>query len=130
MNLLLDTHIGLWVAENNKRLSPAARRLISDPAANVCVSVVSIWEIAIKHPPQRRVGAMSMSAREAAAIFEATGFQLVPVTLAHTLAVEALPPHHDDPFDRLIVATAITEPFRLLTHDARLAAYGAMIEIV
>ena len=98
--------------------------------AKVCVSVASIWEIAIKHPLQRRVGGMPMSAREAAAFFEATGFELVPVTLAHVLTVEALPPLHDDPFDRLIVAAALNEPFRPVTHDARLAAYGGAISVV
>lgn len=130
MHLLLDTHIAIWVVENDKRLSASTRKLIADSAPNVFVSVVSIWEIAIKHALNRGPIAMPMSAKQAAGLFEASGLQILPMTLLHTLAVELLPPHHDDPFDRLIVATAQTEPFRLVTHDARLAAYGGAISVV
>ena len=122
MNLLLDTHIALWAVEDNPRLSQAARTLILDPSATLYVSVVSLWEIAIKHALGRGPEAMPMPAADAHRFFEASGFVI--------LALEPLPRHHDDPFDRLLVATALSEPYRLLTHDARLAAYGTIVTIV
>jgi PIN domain nuclease of toxin-antitoxin system len=130
MNLLLDTHIATWVVENNRRLSEPARKLIAGASPNVFVSVVSLWEIAIKHALNRGPTAMPMSAKQAAGLFEASGLQILPVTLEHVLAVELLAPAHDDPFDRLIVATVQTGRFRLVTHDARLAKYGGKISVV
>ncbi len=128
--MLLDTHIALWAVEDSPRLSKAARALILDPAASLFVGVVSLWEIAIKHTLGRGVHAMPMSAADAAGFFQSSGFSILPVTASHVMALETLPRHHDDPFDRMLVATALTEPYRLLTHDVRLAAYGAMVTIV
>lgn len=71
-----------------------------------------------------------MPAAEAQRFFEASGFVILPVLSAHIVAFESLPRHHDDPFDRLLVATALSEPYRLLTHDARLAAYGPIVTVV
>lgn len=130
MNLLLDTHIAIWAVEDNPRLSQAARGLILDPSATLYVSVVSLWEIAIKHALGRGPEAMPMPAADAHRFFEASGFVILPVLSPHVLALETLPRHHDDPFDRLLVATALTEPYRLVTHDARLAAYGTIVTIV
>ncbi len=130
MNLLLDTHIAIWAVEDNPRLSEAARTLILDPAAQMFVAVVSLWEIAIKHALGRGSRAMPMSAAEALGFFQTSGFSITPVKTVHVLTLESLPRHHDDPFDRLLVATALTEPYRLLTHDARLAAYGPMVTVV
>ena len=130
MNLLLDTHIAIWAVEDSPRLSALARKLILDPDAVLHVSVASLWEIAIKHALNRGSAAMPMSAKQAAGFFQVSGFHLVPVSVAHALAVETLPPHHDDPFDRLIVATALSEPLRLVSHDARLAAYGGAVDLV
>lgn len=130
MNLLLDTHIAIWAVEDNPRLSQAARTLILDPAATLYVGVVSLWEIAIKHALGRGPEAMPMPAAEAQRFFEASGFVILPVLSTHILALEPLPRHHDDPFDRLLVATALSEPYRLLTHDARLAAYGPIVTVI
>ena len=131
MNLLLDTHIALWAVEDNPRLSTAARALILDPSARLFVSVASLWEIAIKHALGKRgAGAMPMSAAQAREFFLASGYSLVPVTAGQVLTLEGLERHHDDPFDRLLVAAARTEPYRLITHDARLAAYGATVTVV
>lgn len=129
MNLLLDTHIAIWAVEDNPRLSQAARAHLLDPAARVFVSVASLWEIAIKHA---RHGArqMPMSARQAHTFLQASGFTIEPVSPAHVLMLETLPRHHDDPFDRLLVATALTEPCRMITHDAQLGAYGEMVTLV
>ena len=131
MNLLLDTHIAIWAVEDNPRLSKKARELIANPAASLAVGIVSLWEIAIEHALGRGGReAMPMSARDAQGFFSAAGFALVPVKADHVLALEGLAPLHDDPFDRLIVATALSEPFRLLTHDARLAAYSDTVVLV
>jgi len=129
MNLLLDTHIAIWAVEDNSRLPKAARTHILDPEARLFVSVASLWEIAIKHA---RHGAhmMPMSAKDALGFFQASGFAIVPVGPPHVLALESLPRHHDDPFDRLLVATALAEPLRLITHDVRLAAYGPPVTLV
>lgn len=131
MRLLLDTHIAIWAVEDNPRLSKTARTLIQDPAASISVGVVSLWEIAIKHAlGARGAQAMPMSASEARRFFVEAGFDVVPVQATHVLTLERLARFHDDPFDRLIVATALSEPFRLVTHDNRLAAYADSILIV
>ncbi len=129
MNLLLDTHIAIWAVEDNPRLPQAARALLSEPAGSFFVSVASLWEIAIKHA-KHGAKAMPMSAKDALGFFQASGFSIVPVSPQHVLTLESVPRHHDDPFDRLLVATALTEPYRLITHDARLAAYGSMVSVV
>lgn len=128
MNLLLDTHVALWAITDSERLSAKARALIEDEAAVVAVSVASVWEIAIKHALAR--GDMPVSGKAAAAWFRKAGYRLLPVTAEHAAAVEALPPHHADPIDRLIVAQAVVEPMRLLTHDRTVARYGRGIERV
>jgi PIN domain nuclease of toxin-antitoxin system len=128
MKVLLDTHIAIWAAEDNRNLSSAARAIINDPDAHLMVSHVSLWEIAIKHALRRRgPGAMPLSAQQAIEAFETMGFDLIPIRTAHILMLETLPRHHEDPFDRLLVATAFAEPYRLLTVDTRLAAYGPLV---
>jgi PIN domain nuclease of toxin-antitoxin system len=131
MKVLLDTHIAIWAAEDNARLPSAARNLLEDPDARFFVSLVSIWEIAIKHSLRKQgPGAMPMSAEAAIAAFEDSGFTLLPIRKQHIIAVESLPRHHGDPFDRLLVATALAEPLRLLTPDVRLAAFGPLVTVV
>lgn len=128
MRLLLDTHIALWAISEDSRLSARARDLITAPEAEVFVSAVVLWEIAIKHALGRAgVNAMPVSAAQAKSWFEASNFRSLAVTDIHTVAVESLPPHHTDPFDRLLIAQAVTEPMRLVTHDAALAAYGELV---
>ena len=130
MNLLLDTHIAIWAVVNDPRLSKEARAFVLDPEAQLHVSMVSLWEIAIKHALQRGADPMPISAATAHGYFQSAGFDIVPVSLAHVLTLESVPRHHDDPFDRLLIATAHAEPYRLLTADARLSAYGAMVTLV
>jgi len=128
MNLLLDTHIALWAIVDSPRLSPRARDAILSPRATIWISSVSVWEIAIKH----RLGRsdMPISGQEAVDYFRAAGYQFLPVEPEHAAAEETLPPHHQDPFDRLLVAQAFVEPMRLLTHDANVARYGDVIQRV
>lgn len=130
MNLLLDTHVALWAVSSDRRLKREARALL-DGSHEVSVSVVSLWEIAIKHALNRQgAGRMPMSAEAAFGEFRDAGFQLASVTADHALAVDRLPRLHGDPFDRLLVAQAVAEPFRLVTHDQRLTAYGPSVILV
>jgi PIN domain nuclease of toxin-antitoxin system len=125
MNLLLDTHVALWAITDSPRLSGKARELILAPRAVVWVSVVSLWEIGIKHSLGR--GDMPVSAEQALGYFRQAGYRLLSIEPEHAVAVEQLPLHHQDPFDRLLVAQALTEPLRLLTHDAQVVRYSETI---
>jgi PIN domain nuclease of toxin-antitoxin system len=125
MRLLLDTHIFLWCVTGSPRLSAAARQRIT-AAEQVFVSAASIWEVAIK----ARLGRIEADADELSRAIPGSGMTELPVCAAHAAAVQRLPLHHADPFDRLLVAQALTEPLRLLTADVALAAYGAVVEVV
>ena len=128
MRLLLDTHIAIWTVLGDPRLSIAARALIANPANEVHVSVASLWEIGIKHALTRRGRTdMPVSAREAGLLFREAGLRFLGITDEHAIAVETLPLLHGDPFDRLIIAQALTEPARLLTVDRAVAAYSDTI---
>ncbi len=127
MRLLLDTHIALRAIDNPARLVTLALRTI-EQADEVAVSVVSVWEIAIKHALRRgRHDDILISGHEALLRFAEAGFTLLPVTAVHAAAIDDLPSLHGDPFDRMLVAQALTEPMRLLTADRRLEAYGAPV---
>jgi PIN domain nuclease of toxin-antitoxin system len=119
MRLLLDTHIFLWCVMASPHLKPSARKAITS-ANQVYVSSASIWEVAIK----AKLGKIDASADELLAAIEASGFIELPVSGAHAAFVAQLPLHHADPFDRILVAQAITEPLRLMTADAALVPYG------
>jgi PIN domain nuclease of toxin-antitoxin system len=122
MRLLLDTHIFLWAVAGSPLLKPAARRLI-EGADEVYVSAASIWEIAIK----ARLGKIEADARELAAAIHASGFMELPVSAAHAAGVARLDLHHNDPFDRILLAQALAEPLRLLTVDEVLAKYSDLV---
>lgn len=122
MNILLDTHIALWAITDSPRLSAQARELIQAPVSTLWVSVASLWEITIKHSLGR--GDMPVSGKDARGYFEQSGYRMLSVEAEHVLAVAGLPPHHQDPFDRLIIAQALTEPMRLMTHDQQLLRYS------
>ena len=125
MRLLLDTHIAVWLLMDDRRLSAAARELLSGPNNDVVVSTVALWEIAIKRVLNRRDPfAMPYSAQETYALLVAGGADILAVTAQHTFAVERLPAIHRDPFDRLMAAQALHEGMRLLTADRQLAAYS------
>jgi PIN domain nuclease of toxin-antitoxin system len=125
VNLLLDTHVALWAVTDHPKLTPRARTVISDPRSTVWVSSASIWEIAIKHSRGR--GDMPVSGRDAAGHFARSGYSILHVDANHAAAVEDLPWHHSDPFDRLLVAQALLEPMILITHDAAVARYSDTI---
>ena len=123
MNLLLDTHVALWAVSAVELLTQPGRDMIADMSNQVFVSAVNIWEISVKRPLARRTSPM-MSGEEAIVAFATAGYTMLNVTATHAAAVETLPLIHGDPFDRLLIAQALTEPLRLLTHDKALARYS------
>jgi len=125
VTVLLDTHVLLWWLANDARLSPSARRIISDPTNRVFVSAASAWEISIK----RALGKLQAPPDLEAAAAQ-SHLETLPISLKHAAAAGALPAHHADPFDRMLVAQAQLEGMTLLTHDRRLAAYGPFIKPV
>lgn len=128
MRVLLDTHVALWALADDPRLPPSARRLIADPRSEIWVSAASVWEIAIKHRLGR--GDMPISGDQALQWFGAAGYGVLAMSATHAAATENLPALHADPFDRLLVAQALTEPLRLVTHDRAVAAYSDSVILV
>ena len=123
MKVLLDTHAFLWWLGDDPKLSPAAREAIRDPDALVHVSAASIWEIAVKV----KLGRLDVQDSDCAAEIEANGFVELAITARHAQSAGALPRHHDDPFDRMLIAQAQLEDLVLITHDPRLRRYGTQI---
>lgn len=122
MNLLLDTHAALWAITDSPRLPAKARDLIVSPKTTVWISAASLWEITVKYSLGR--GDMPVSGQDAQGYFRASGYQFLAVEPEHAVAAGELPPHHQDPFDRLLVAQALVEPMRLMTHDPLVALYS------
>ena len=128
MKLLLDTHIVIWAIMDDSRLTRSARSLLTDNAGACFFSLASIWEVAIKNSiPGRFIG---ISSKELAAEAQAAGFRNMDVTSEHAEVVETLPHHHEDLFDRMLVAQAMAEGCILVTHDDHLPAYGAFVKRV
>lgn len=128
MRLLLDTHLLLWAVATSKRLPPEARKILEDGTNEAYYSAASIWEIAIKSSIARKDFRVDLDALRSAL----PKMQLVelPITASHAAAVTRLPPIHQDPFDRLLVAQSLAEPLTLLTNDALLAEYGDTVRVV
>lgn len=122
MNLLLDTHVLLWWLEDNPTLSRAPRAALSDGNNAVFVSAASAWEIAIKKTLGKLVAPDNLEAA-----LQANAFQELPIGIVHALAAGALPGHHSDPFDRMLVAQALHENLTLVTRDKNIAQYRVPI---
>jgi len=122
VRLLLDTSILLWATSDSPRLGRDGRRIIKE-AEIVFVSAISLWEIAIKVAARK----FDVDVDLVAAGVGRAGFVKLPVTWRHSRAVAKLPLHHHDPFDRMLVAQAVSEPLHLLTSDRTLGRYGDMI---
>jgi PIN domain nuclease of toxin-antitoxin system len=128
MQLLVDTHLLLWSVAASKKLPPKARDLLAAPDNEVYYSAASVWEIAIKSGLRRDDFQMDLPVVLRA--FVAAGFSELAITSTHAAHVLALPELHKDPFDRLLIAQAQTEPAVLLTNDAQLGQYGAHVHVV
>jgi PIN domain nuclease of toxin-antitoxin system len=120
--LLLDAHAIVWWFNDLSRLSASARSAIVDPDNDVLVSAASIWELAIK----RANGKIGLAGDMAASI-EQAGFTGVPITLADGEAAAALPSHHQDPFDRMLIAQAIRLDAFVVTRDPMFARYDVEV---
>ena len=125
MRLLLDTHVLLWALSAPKHLSKKARSEIENPANDVMFSAASIWEIAIKWALKRSDFRVTLGEILAAAI--ESGLRELPVRSTAAAHVTALPAHHRDPFDRLLIAQAVTEPAILYTADPQLEIYSELV---
>jgi PIN domain nuclease of toxin-antitoxin system len=123
MKLLLDTHVFLWFVLNDRQLTEVACSLISNPDNDVLISPATYWEIAIK---------VSLGKYQLPSSFEewmeqqiqVNEFTILPISIAHAATIATLPFHHRDPFDRLLVAQAITEAIALISADAALDSYA------
>lgn len=125
MNLLLDTHVLLWAAGGSSRLSKEARALIEDPGNAPLFSAASLWEVAIKNGLGREE--FRVDPRLLRRGLLENGYVELPVTGAHAVAVDLLPPIHTDPLDRILVAQAQIEGITLLTADTVVARYPGPI---
>ncbi len=126
MRALLDSHAFLWWIGDDPRLSPGAREIIAEGGNEIFFSAASAWELAIKSS----LGRLRMPAdfeRFVTDQVNLNGFSMLPVQLSHALRVHGLPPHHKDPFDRMLVAQAQVEEMPLVSRDRRLAGYGVRL---
>jgi PIN domain nuclease of toxin-antitoxin system len=122
VKLLLDTQVLLWAAGDPGRLSASAKKLLNNPRNELLFSAASLWEVAIKstlgredfrvEPRQLRRGLLD------------NGYVELPITSQHAVGIDALPPLHKDPFDRLLLSQALTEGISLVTADAQVEQYG------
>lgn len=122
MRFLLDTHVFLWMQAEPDKLGPEARKTIEDPANSLLLSAASSWEIAIKYA----IGRLSLPEVPATYVpsrMARSGVTGLAIEHVHALATQELEDHHNDPFDRLIVAQAITEGLVLITADHKLTPY-------
>lgn len=122
MKLLLDTHAVIWFTEDAPQLSTSAAAAIEDPANDILLSAVVAWEIAIK----RALGKLRV-ANNYVGVMLAAGSRELPVGIKHAQKVEDLPPHHSDPFDRLLVAQAMAEDAAIVTNDQRIKRYDVSV---
>lgn len=125
MRILLDTHVFLWCIKDDRRLSKSTRTKILQ-ATEVYVSSASIWEATIKIKLKKMDGDVNQIVE---AITE-SGFLELPISVHHAAATSKLSDIHRDPFDRMLIAQAISEPLTLLTADAALKKYSDLVEVI
>ncbi len=123
MILLLDTHVLLWWVADDARLGPQARALITDPANRVLISIVSLWEIAVK----ARIGKLRADVDAVVHAAEADGMEHLALTTEHLRVLRDLPLHHRDPFDHALIAQAMAEGATLISDDRWMASYGLAV---
>ena len=122
MRILLDTHTFIWFIEGNSRISPVARAMIEDENNEKLVSTASLWEMAIKSS----IGKLPTRLPFASIIpqqIDNNGFEILPVATSHIIAISTLPLHHRDPFDRMLIAQAMTEALPIVSADVAFDAY-------
>jgi PIN domain nuclease of toxin-antitoxin system len=120
--LIVDTHAALWFLEGDRRLSAVARALIENDRLDRRLSTASVWEVAIK----RKLGKLKAPADFHEQLAK-QGLSSLSITDAHVLRIADLPPHHRDPFDRILVAQAQVEDMSILSADGKLKAYDVTV---
>lgn len=128
MKLLLDTHLLIWLAQGNERVSKEGLALITNAENELFFSVASLWEIAIKHGLNRPD--FQVDTRLLRRGLLDNGYSELPILSEHTVGIDALPAIHKDPFDRLLIAQATVEGITLLTNDATVAKYQNQVRLV
>jgi PIN domain nuclease of toxin-antitoxin system len=124
MRILLDTHAIVWWATGDRNLSRKARVTIADPQTEVFISIASAWEIQIKASLTKLTLNESVDALYRSLIID-QGFRMIGIELGDIDHLSKLPPHHRDPFDRMLVAQSLRGDFTLVTKDSLVSAYGA-----
>ena len=123
MKVLLDTHAFLWWIADDPSLSVTAREVIADGGNDIYLSAVSVWEIAIK----ARVGRLKLFSDDLDSFIDRhvreSSFLPLPITLAHSVKIHALPNHHRDPFDQMLVAQSLVEGFPIISVDKMIHSY-------
>jgi PIN domain nuclease of toxin-antitoxin system len=122
LNLLVDSHVAVWWLDAPTRLAPAARNAIAEGRNRVYLSVASIWEIGLEAARNKL-----RLPPDYVDLLQADGFGVLDIRRAHAERATALPPHHADPFDRMLLAQAEIEGLTMVTRDAALRAYGVPI---
>ena len=122
MRLLLDTHAALWWLADDARVGADAERELSDGTNRILLSAAVVWEVAIKRSLEKL-----QAPADLAATLVGAGAQPLPITLDHAAAVESLPWHHRDPFDRMLIAQALAEGTPIVSQDDRLRQYGVTL---
>ena len=128
MNFLLDTHILIWAAISPHKISPELASLLSDPSNHLYFSSASIWEISIKEGLGK--SDFKFSSKKLYDGLIENGYKEVKVSALHAMEVIKLPLIHRDPFDRVLVATAIWENMPLLTNDSKLSPYHSLVRVL
>ena len=126
MKLLLDTHIFIWWVDEPEKLSAAAISALEDEANELLLSVASVWEMQIKI----QLGKLKLSLPLKELVknqHETNDLTVSPVALTHVLALDALPFHHKDPFDRLLIAQSVKEELTIVTADSQFSAYSVKL---
>ncbi|GAA4333976.1 type II toxin-antitoxin system VapC family toxin [Mucilaginibacter gynuensis] len=125
MNLLLDTHVLIWFFEGESKLSPPVRALIEDARNKCFVSIASVWEITIKSSLGKLE--FARSAKEISQLLYNNGISLLNIEIEHLDIMKSLPHHHRDPFDRLLIAQAISEGLSIISADRYFSPYPVKI---
>ncbi|MDP2290599.1 MAG: type II toxin-antitoxin system VapC family toxin [Actinomycetota bacterium] len=120
--LLLDTHVALWALSTPNELAPHVRAALEDPRNEVVVSAASVWEVEIK----RAIGKLDAPDGFGSAC-AGRGFDALEISFSHAEVAGALPLHHGDPFDRMLIAQALVEGLELVTKDPAFAQYGIQV---
>jgi PIN domain nuclease of toxin-antitoxin system len=123
LRLLVDTHVLLWAITEPQRIPIAVGHAMGSPSNETFVSVVCLWEIAIK----KRLGKLSAPDDLLEQVERHSDFRMLTITADHAWRVKTLPLHHRDPFDHLLVAQALTEQMTVITHDRSLSQYGVTV---